>query len=399
MSFDYSQADYLFMARKALRYISLYGLSRTLVKIKGQYHMKSATAFSGARWVNAACRLPDAPERCVALIGCGNYAFSNIAYYLSKHAPLFLRLAYDRHPSRARSLCKAYRGAAAVADWHEILADPRVRIVFIASSHSSHADYAVACIESGKHVYIEKPHVVNLEQLARLTAAMRRSPQAKVFLGFNRPRSRLFRQLQTALATQAGPIMINCFVVGHELTAGHWYFNPSEGGQVLGNLCHWTDLTLHLVSLEKAFPCRIIPATAPEARSDFVVSVVFADRSCAAITFSAKGQTFEGVREMINVQRGDVVANISDFQALAVDVNEHKNRMHLRHRDHGHRANIVNALDQALTDGASGEDIRYVTATARFFLAIQQAIELGAPVSLSWDDVVSDAARAAGTDV
>ncbi len=399
MSVDYTQAGYFFMARKALRYVSLYGLSRTLVKIRGQYHMKSAPGFSGARWQNNHCRRPLAPERCVALIGCGNYAFCNIAYYLSKRNRRFLRLAYDRHLNRAISLCKAYGGAAAVADWHDILADPQVKIVFIASSHSSHADYALACIEAGKHVYIEKPHVVNLEQLGRLTAAMRRHPQAKVFLGFNRPKSRLFRQLQTALATQAGPIMINCFVVGHAIAAGHWYFNPSEGGQVLGNLCHWTDLTLHLVSLEKAFPCQIIPATPAGTRSDFVVSVIFADRSCAAITFSAKGQAFEGVREMINVQRGDVVANISDFQTLAVDVIEHKSRTRLRHRDHGHRANIVNAFERAITDGAEGEDIRYVAATAKFFLAIRDAIDQGRPVSVSWDDILPGAAAAPATGV
>jgi predicted dehydrogenase len=387
MSIDYTQAGYLFMARKALRYASLYGLPRTLVKIRGQYHMKSEAAFEGARWVNDSCRTPDAPERCVALVGCGNYAFSNVAYYLRKHSPRFLRFAYDRHQSRAMSLCRAYGGAAAVADWSEIPADPRVKLVFIASNHASHAEYALDCIEAGKHVHIEKPHVVTQEQLDRLTAAMRRHPEVKVFLGFNRPRSPLFRQLQAALAGQAGPLMINWFVAGHEIPAGHWYFEPSEGGRVLGNLCHWTDLTLHLVSLEKAFPCQIVPATPLEATSDFVVAIIFADRSCAAITFSAKGHTFEGVREVLNVHRGNVLANLSDFQTLTLEVVEKKTRMHFRHRDHGHEVNIVNSLERAAAADAPGEDIRYIVATARFFLAIRDAIDQGRPVSLSWDEI------------
>jgi predicted dehydrogenase len=285
------------------------------------------------------------------------------------------------------SLSKAYRGAAAVADWREILADPLVRIVFIASNHASHAEYALACIEAGKHVHIEKPHVVTQEQLDRLALAMRRYPKVKVFLGFNRPRSRLFRQLQALLANQSGPMMINWFVAGHEIAEGHWYFNANEGGRVLGNLCHWTDLTLHLVSLEKAFPCQIVPATPAGATSDFVVSVIFADRSCAAITFSAKGHAFEGVREVLNVHRGNILANMSDFQTLTVDLIEKKTRTRLRHRDHGHEVNIVNSLDRAATDGAAGEDIRYVTATARFFLAIRDAIDQGRTMSVSWDDI------------
>ncbi len=388
MSVDHTEAGYLFKARKTLRYVSLYGLSRTLVKIRGQYHMKSDTDFRGARWVNPACRSPDAPERCVALIGCGNYAFGNIAYYLHRHSRRFLRLAYDRHLSRAISLCRAYGGAAAVTDWQEILTDSRVKIVFIAASHSSQAEFAVACIEAGKHVHIEKPHVVSPEQLERLTGAMRRHPEVKVFLGFNRPKSALFGQLQRALAQQGGAIMINCCVVGHAIAPDHWYFKPGEGGQILGNLCHWTDLTLHLVSLQKAFPCRIIPATPAGSRSDFVVSVIFADRSCAAITFSAKGHTFEGVRETIHVQKGDVLATIGDFQTLIVDRAEHKSRIHLPHRDHGHQANIVNSLDRAVSEGAGGEDILYVAATARFFLAIRDAIEQGRTVSVSPEDIL-----------
>src|SRR5947207_3381309 len=154
----YTHADLLFKARKTARYVRLYGFSRTLIKVKGQYHMKSTEEFSGLRWENLACSTPDARDRNVAIVGCGNYAFSTIAYYLRTCNPRFLRATYDQEKSRALSLCQAYRGAYAVADWREILADPQVKIVFIASNHASHAEYAVDCIEAGKHVHIEKPH-------------------------------------------------------------------------------------------------------------------------------------------------------------------------------------------------------------------------------------------------
>ena len=39
------------------------------------------------------------------------------------------------------------------------------------------------------------------------------------------------------------------------------------------------------------------PISAPGSKTDFYVSMLFADRSLATITFSAKGETFEGVRE------------------------------------------------------------------------------------------------------
>ena len=52
-------------------------------------------------------------------------------------------------------------------------------------------------------------------------------------------------------------MMISWFIAGHNIDSDHWYFNPKEGGRVLGNLSHWTDLTLNLIGLDQAFPCKI----------------------------------------------------------------------------------------------------------------------------------------------
>jgi hypothetical protein len=139
--------------------------------------------------------------------------------------------------------------------------------------------------------------------------------------------------------------------------------------------------------MEKAFPCTIVPATPPGSKSDFVVSAIFADRSCASITFSAKGHTFEGVREVLNLHKGNLLANLTDFQTLTVDVVEKKTKVHLRHRDHGHGANLIHSLNATTEANVPGEDVSYVAATAKFFLAIRQAIDSGETVVVSWEDI------------
>lgn len=381
---NYINAGALFKVRKAARYFRLYGLTRTIVKIRAQYHMKAEDGFEGGRWSNPACSVPNHPKRVVAIVGCGNFAFSAIAYYARKWDTHAIRATYDINANRAFSLCAAYGGAYATTEWHAILDDPHVKIVFIASNHASHAEYAIACLQSGKHVHIEKPHVIDEDQLDRLTKAMKVARECNVFLGFNRPRSPLFLELQEVLRRQSGPVMINWFVAGHEIPADHWYFNAKEGGRVLGNLCHWTDLTLQLVGLEAAFPCTIVPATPVGASSEqtFVVCVMFADKSCAAITFSAKGHTFEGVREVLNLHKGDVLAKLTDFGSLEYDVVEKKVKRHSTHRDHGHGANIRYSLNNYAKRGG-GESIEYIEATARLFLSIRRAIESGETVTLA----------------
>lgn len=346
------------------------------MKVRGQYHMKR-------RFTTLPEFRSGVGDAHIALIGCGNFAYSNLAFYLRKFGRSGrLRAAMDVDIHRAASLATGYGLAYYTDNVERIIADPTIDFVFIASNHASHAEYAIRCIEAGKHVHIEKPHVVSQDQLDRLMTAVQRQPMSRVFLGFNRPRSRLFRELQALLALESGPLMINWFIAGHEIPDDHWYFDVAEGGRVLGNLCHWTDLTLQLVGLKHAFPCTIIPATPMGAKSDFVVSVIFADRSCASITFSAKGHTFEGVREVLNVHKGNVLANLTDFETLSVDIVSRRIRRRLLYRDHGHEANVEHSVLSQ-----QGESPGYIKATARFFLAIRDAIERGETVYL---DVAAD---------
>ena len=271
-------------------------------------------------------------------------------------------------------LGERHAAAYATTNAAEIIDDPAIKLVFIASNHASHAPYAVQALDAGKHVHIEKPHAVSEQQLTELTAAMRRNPDQLVFLGFNRTRSPSYARLLHELNGESGPAMINWFVAGHEIQDDHWYFGEKEGGRILGNLCHWTDLTLNIVGLDKAFPCRVVPLSTRDAKSDFVTSFGFADGSLATISFSAKGHTFDGVRETLNLHRGDVLAEIKDFGLLSIARGARRKKIRLLFRDHGHKANILNTYKGALEcDPRRAASERYVTATAQLFLAVREA--------------------------
>ena len=379
MVIDYSRIPLRDKLEKVARYVRLFGVTRTLEKVRAQRHMRGDGGPLTVTWKNPGARASGPGD--VAIIGCGTFAYANAAFYAAKAQPGFLRGCYDPVGARAKSLCARYGGRVAVTDPRELLTDPAVRTVIICSNHASHADYAVEAIRAGKHVHIEKPHVVSQAQLDSLTNAMAAAGPDRVFLGFNRPRSPHMIRIGEWLSAEQGPLMINWFVAGHALPEGHWYFSESEGGRVLGNLCHWTDMTLRLVGPERAFPVRVLPGTRNKSNSDFVLTFDFADGSVAAITFSAKGHTFEGVREYLNVHRGNALISMRDFHVSTLDRGAHQETYRTRLREHGHGPNIRNSLF-----GETPEDPQVVYDSARLFLAARIAAEQQREVELTASD-------------
>lgn len=385
---DYTKSNLKFKILKTLRYLRLYGPSRTFIKIAGQYHMKSKEeAIDGDVWVNEKEVNSSAPRKNIALVGCGNFAFANLAFYLKKKDSNFLLATYDSNMGRALSLCRKYKGKYAYRNFKDIIDNKEIKLVYIASNHASHAPYAVDCINAGKDVHIEKPTVVSYEQLQSLSDAAKKNPNVKIYQGYNRPKSQLFKQLQYYLNAEVGPLMINWFIAGHEIADNHWYFNEQEGGRILGNLCHWSDLTLELVGHENAFPCKIKNSSPKNSKSDFVISIEFNDKSCVAITFSAKGHTFEGVREILNIHKGNLLGILRDFHSLELDIIERKVKNKLLFRDHGHKNNVFNTYNGSEFDSNKGIHMGYIAATSLLALKIKESVDTQSDLVLTKEEI------------
>ena len=76
----------------------------------------------------------------------------------------------DVSPSQLKHIADTYQ-AKAYADPYELVKDPNVDAVFICSPDQYHADYALAAVEAGKHVFVEKPVTLCIEDLEKLIAA------------------------------------------------------------------------------------------------------------------------------------------------------------------------------------------------------------------------------------
>ncbi|GHH45696.1 Gfo/Idh/MocA family protein [Streptomyces candidus] len=75
----------------------------------------------------------------------------------------------SRSEAGARQFAHRFGVARAHGSWHELVADPEVDVVYVATPHAHHLAAATACLEAGKPVLCEKPFALSGRQARLLT--------------------------------------------------------------------------------------------------------------------------------------------------------------------------------------------------------------------------------------
>lgn len=77
----------------------------------------------------------------------------------------------SRSAARAEEFARTHAISSAHGTYEQLLDDPEVDIVYVASPHSHHCAMAVAALQAGKHVLVEKPLAVTAAEGERIRAA------------------------------------------------------------------------------------------------------------------------------------------------------------------------------------------------------------------------------------
>jgi len=109
----------------------------------------------------------------LGVVGLGR-AFMLMLPTLARHPRLRLVAAADPRPE-ARDRFAAEFLARSHAEVAALCADPAVEAVYIASPHQFHVEHVGLAAQAGKHVLVEKPMALTLEECAAMVAAAERA--------------------------------------------------------------------------------------------------------------------------------------------------------------------------------------------------------------------------------
>ena len=121
----------------------------------------------------------------VAIVGLGRWGQRLVD---SLRTPASSKLCFThavaRTPDKVRAYCSTH-GLSVCGDLQQVLADPAVAAVVLATPHSQHAEQVVAAAKAGKHVFVEKPFTLDAPS-ARAAARACREAGVVLALGQNR---------------------------------------------------------------------------------------------------------------------------------------------------------------------------------------------------------------------
>ena len=177
----------------------------------------------------------------VAIVGCGLIGRKR-AIALGSHR---LVACADLDLERARGL--AGSTALATSSWQDAVAHPDAGIVIVATTNDALAPVAIAALEAGKDVLVEKPAARSVAEIDRLIEVARRTGGV-IAVGFNhRFHPALRRARQIVDSGTMGPLMFVRARYGHGGRLGYereWRADPalSGGGELIDQGVHVIDL-------------------------------------------------------------------------------------------------------------------------------------------------------------
>ncbi|MBL8878182.1 MAG: bi-domain-containing oxidoreductase [Phycisphaerales bacterium] len=322
----------------------------------------------------------------VALIGAGNFSTGTLIPALKATGVAELHSVCSAGGLSARSVAGRHGFDEASSDFAAVLADDMVDAVIIATRHDTHARFASDALRAGKHVFVEKPLAMDIDQLSQIDAARRESNRV-VMPGFNRRFSKLSRELRNAFATRTEPIEIICRVNAGALAAESWYNDDDQAGwRIVSEGCHFIDL-MRVICGQPVLrvSATLTGGTARGGQKDNCVATLdFADGSVGVLIYVGNGDAaFD--KERIEVFGQGRAAVIDNWKHAEIWTGGKRRRIAPDSSAKGHHNEIAAFIDAARGGADSPLPWDEAVNTTLTTFAILESIGSGGAVEVAAD--------------
>lgn len=256
-----------------------------------------------------------AGKRCVAgIIGAGHFATQTLLPNIETAAVKYM--VSERGLSGTK-LAKKYRIPFSSTDYKDILNDPEVNLVMIATRHDQHAGMVIDALNAGKHVFVEKPLAIFSDELEAIIHTYMQPGLQDVSLtvGFNRRFSPYALKMKFLLG--AVPMNVIITVNAGKVAADSLLHDRNTGGgRIIGEACHFLDFVSFLTGSAIIGVCtNAMGTTTSEAADNVGILLKYENGSTGAISYFSNGHVGYP-KERIEVHAQGRTLILDNFRAL-----------------------------------------------------------------------------------
>ena len=249
----------------------------------------------------------------IGFIGAGSFAQN---FLLPNVAGNNLINVATARATTAKNIANKFGFDNCTGDAENIINNPQINTVFIATPHNLHAPYVIKALQADKNVFVEKPLCLTKEELEEIKEAESKS-NGQVMVGFNRRFAPQIIALKNELNITL-PKAINYRINAGKLPANHWTQDPEVGGgRIIGEACHFIDLC----SFIAGSPISKVEANALKDANHLIdtvsISLAFENGSVASISYFSNGSK-QLNKEYLEVFCGEQTIVIDDFKSMEI---------------------------------------------------------------------------------
>lgn len=320
----------------------------------------------------------------LGMVGAGTFALGTILPVVKGLPSVRLRGVATASGHSAKHAADKFGFEYCTTDYREVILDPDVQCVLIATRHDLHASIAAEAVRHGKYVFVEKPLALSLDDLRTVTEAYRES-EGRLMVGFNRRFSRFSVRARELLCSVSEPLAMLIRVNAGYIPADSWVHDPQQGGgRILGETCHFVDLAQFLAG---ARPVKVTAQGLGEpsrylSNENVAAGISMEDGSVASILYVANGD-MAFPRERVEVFGGGAACVIDNFRSLVFSRDGSRTRMWRLNKDAGHRTELAAFFDAVLSEKEMPVPFEEYVHSTVATIAVVRALAEGGPVDVT----------------
>ena len=310
----------------------------------------------------------------VAFVGSGNYATA-VLITAFKEAGARLRSVASSAGISGAHAGKKHGFEETTTDTARLFADAQVDALVVSTRHNSHAGFVLRALESGKHVFVEKPLCLSLAELKEIETTYSRLAEKGnaplLMVGFNRRFAPQILEIKRLFKGSAGRKSFVMTVNAGPIPADHWTQDPQVGGgRIIGEACHFVDLLRHLA--DSKIVSHFFSVMDSAGGDTATLQLEFADGSIGTVHYFANGcKAFP--KERLEIFADGRVLQLDNFRRLRAFGWIGFRKMNLWRQDKGQRACTQAFVDAIRNGGVSPIPVEELFEVSRVTIELADA--------------------------